>query len=81
MRTTLDIDSDVLAAVKDLARRENKSAGKALSELARSALTQSPSALHARQPSVSFHGFTPFAARDVVVDNETIDRLRDQEGL
>ncbi len=35
MRTTLDIDDDVLRAAKELARRERKSAGRVLSELAR----------------------------------------------
>ncbi len=41
-RTTLDIDDDVLAAVKDLAKAEGKTAGAVISELARLALT-SPS--------------------------------------
>lgn len=39
MRTTLDIDDDILAAAKDLARAEGKTAGKVLSDLARQALT------------------------------------------
>ena len=39
MRTTLDIEDDVLAAAKDLARRENVSAGQVISRLARLALT------------------------------------------
>jgi hypothetical protein len=81
MRTTLDIDSEVLAAVKDLARRQNTSVGKTLSALARTALIQNRGGLHAREPSVSFHGFTPFAARDVITDNATLDGLRDQQGL
>jgi hypothetical protein len=38
MRTTLDIDDDVLEAVKELARREKKTAGAKLSELARLAI-------------------------------------------
>jgi hypothetical protein len=35
MRTTLDIEEDVLFAAKDLARREKKTAGQVISELAR----------------------------------------------
>ena len=35
MRTTLDIEDDVLVAAKELARREKKTAGKVISELAR----------------------------------------------
>ena len=39
MRTTLDIDDDVLAAAKDLAKAEGKTAGQVISDLARRALT------------------------------------------
>jgi hypothetical protein len=38
MRTTLDIDDDVLQAVKELAELRGRTAGKMLSELVRSAL-------------------------------------------
>lgn len=44
MRTTLDIDDDILAAAKELARAEGKTAGQVLSDLARCALT-TPSGL------------------------------------
>ncbi|MBX3590117.1 MAG: CopG family transcriptional regulator [Burkholderiaceae bacterium] len=80
MRTTLDIDPDVLAAARELAARRGASIGRVLSELARQALVGSPNALVAREPAPSFHGFQPFPARGPVIDNETIDRLRDQEG-
>jgi hypothetical protein len=40
MRTTLDIDDDVLAAAKDLARAEGRSMGQIISDLARRGLTQ-----------------------------------------
>jgi hypothetical protein len=39
MRTTLDIADDVLLAVKERARREKRTAGAVLSDLARRALT------------------------------------------
>ena len=38
MRTTLDIDDDVLRAVKELGEMRKKTAGQLLSELARKAL-------------------------------------------
>lgn len=38
MRTTLDIDDDVLQAAKELAAARKKTAGQVLSELARQAL-------------------------------------------
>lgn len=41
MRTTLDIDDDVLQAAKELAALKGKSAGQVLSDLARKALSPS----------------------------------------
>ncbi|MBA3596132.1 MAG: hypothetical protein H0W40_01955 [Methylibium sp.] len=84
MRTTLDIEDDVLAAAKELARRERKSAGAVLSELARRALTGAPAsgtapARSGRKPAVA--GFRAFPARGKVVTDELIDALRDAEGL
>lgn len=40
MRTTLDIDDDVLAAAKELADQRRSTAGKVLSDLARKGLAQ-----------------------------------------
>ncbi|HEY0930721.1 MAG TPA: hypothetical protein VGE27_12445 [Gemmatimonas sp.] len=75
MRTTLDIDEDVLEAAKERARREDKTAGQVVSELLRQALTARPrvSAV-AEAPSV--HGFRPFPAGKTVVTNALIDELR-----
>lgn len=38
MRTTLDIDADILGVVKELAHQQKTSAGKVISNLAREAL-------------------------------------------
>jgi hypothetical protein len=78
MRTTLDIDEDVLAAVKELARKQGRTAGEVVSALARRALT-GPAA-EVREPS-SAYGFMPFAAGERIVSNETIDDLRDRDGV
>jgi len=80
MRTTLDLDDDVLASAKEIARRENKTAGQVLSELARAALTQGsvPAARTARARREPAHGFVPFESRGGVVTNDMIDRLRDE---
>lgn len=83
MRTTLDLDDDVLASAKEIARRENKTAGKVLSELARRALTQGPpaspqAAEGAVQAPRSRLGFLPFAPRGAIVTNEQVQSLRDQ---
>ena len=71
MRTTLDIADVVLQAVKERARREKKTAGEVISELARSALTDLPVA---RAPK-AIYGFRPFSKRGGIVNNEAIDRL------
>lgn len=81
MRTTLDIQDDVLAAVKELARKQGKTAGEVLSVLARSALTGAGSkAVAVREPR-AIYGFKPFAAGDAVVTNDVIDDLRDRESV
>jgi Arc/MetJ family transcription regulator len=43
MRTTLDIDDDVLTAAKQLAKKRNSTAGEVISDLVRRALTKSAS--------------------------------------
>lgn len=76
MRTTLDIDEDVLRAAKEIARRQRKTAGAVISELTRKALTAAPPA--ARVPRAA-HGFRPFPARGGLVTNDKIDKLREED--
>jgi hypothetical protein len=78
-RTTLDIDDDVLAAAKELARRSRRTVGAVLSALARQALTRAVPQGTGEPPAV--YGFRPFPARGTPVSNATVDRLRDQEGV
>lgn len=75
MRTPLDIDDDVLRAARDLARREKKTAGRVISDLARKALAASPADL--AKETKALHGFRPFPRRGGIVTNELIDRLRE----
>ena len=83
MRTTLDIDADLLAATKEMARREHTSAGRIVSRLLRQALTQ-PKATkidaEVHDPT-GFYGFEPFASRGDVVTDALVERLRDEEGI
>ncbi len=74
MRTTLNLDDDVLGAAHELARREHKTAGQVISELVRRALQAPPT-----EPvgDVSALGFRPFPPRGALVTNEQVDRLRD----
>ena len=76
MRTTVDIDDDVLLAAKDLARREKKSVGFVLSELARKGLNGAPASGEDPVTDTSY-GFRPWPRRGKPVTNELIDRLRD----
>lgn len=78
MRTTLDIADDVLNAAKERARRENKSAGQVISELARAGLTgvDASGGVAANEPR---HGFRPFARRGGIVTNDLIDKLRGED--
>jgi hypothetical protein len=78
MRTTLDIDDDVLQAAKELARRERKTAGRVLSELARRGMAKDT---FSEKPAAKevFLGFRPFTRRGTIVTNEMIDLLREED--
>ena len=58
MRTTLDIAENVLQAAKERARREKKTIGEVISELARKTLTVPPEQPPAREPKARY-GFRP----------------------
>ena len=74
MRTTLDIDDDVLFAAKDLAAVEKKSAGKALSDLARAALQRQPA-----EVSVIRNGFQLLPGKRNIVTTGQVDQLLEEE--
>jgi hypothetical protein len=79
MRTTLDIDEDVLLAAKELARHQGITAGQVISDLSRQALTGDIA--KPVPPKRSATGFRPFAPRGNVVTNALIDKLRDESGV
>ena len=84
MRTTLDIDDDILSASKELAKAAGKTAGQIISELARKALTQPLQHTdHRVEQPKAFYGIRPFPKRPggVIVTNEMINRIRDEEGI
>jgi hypothetical protein len=84
MRTTLDIDDDILIAAKELARKDKVSAGQALSRLARAALGQGGADSRVRRGgsgSLSALGIAVLPRRDEIVTNEHVDRLRDELGV
>jgi hypothetical protein len=81
MRTTLDIDDEVLDAAKEIARRQRRTAGAVISELARRALTQTAPEQQAASAPRPFYGFHPFPPEGRVVSNQIVERLREEEGI
>lgn len=79
MRTTLDIDEDVLAAAKELARHQRKTAGQLASELMREALRNR--AMRNSTGSRGRHGFRPIPAGQSPVTNELVNDMRDELGV
>ena len=78
MRTTLDIEDDVLLVAKDMARREGLTAGQIISRLARLALTKR---VDQQLSSSTVSGFRPLPARGVMVSNDQVNALRESEGV
>jgi len=84
MRTTIDIDDDLLAAASELARREGRTAGEVVSRLLRRSLTGQdvPTAGNAPASVRRVAGFQPFPARPgVVTTNDQVNALRNAEGI
>ncbi|MCU0830189.1 MAG: CopG family transcriptional regulator [Rhizobiaceae bacterium] len=72
MRTTLDIDDDVLIAARGLAAQTDRSIGKVVSELARQALR--PSGVASER-----NGIPLMSAANAPVTLELVNALRDAE--
>ncbi len=78
MRTTLDIEEDVLVAVKELARHEKTTAGKVVSRLIRKGLTGDLS----KSRNLTYRNGVPILpSRGRVITNELIDQIREKEGI
>ena len=83
MRTTLDIDDDVLQAAKELGQRERKTAGKVLSDLARKALTTTVELSGPPGPggTILRNGWYVFPSRGGIVTSEMVERLLEEADL
>ena len=83
MRTTLNIDDDVLKAIREMAKRQSKTTGAVVSGLLRQSLTGSDRAEADNctdEPAAEF-GFRPFRKRGGrLVTNDSINRLRKETG-
>ena len=79
MRTTVELDDQILAVVRDLASVENRSMGKVLSDLAREALIKRvPAAGFSKRNGVPL---LPRRSGAPPVTMELIDRIREEEGV
>jgi hypothetical protein len=76
MRTTLDIDADVLKAAKEISSRTKRTTGKVVSDLARQALVSSHPTAHAGPDLVN--GFETLPAGGRVVTAELVRQLMEE---
>jgi hypothetical protein len=93
MRTTLNIDDDVLITAQFLARKDQKTLGQVISELARNSLRgteldATPGAganlgeMSPLDKKLAELGLVPFkAGKGRPVANDTVDAIRDAEGI
>ena len=73
MRTTVDLEEDVLMAAKEIARQRGNTLGQVLSDLARKALTR-PARVSTKQGLPLF----PVQPNAGVVTLEKVNQLRDE---
>ena len=81
MRTTLDIDEDVLQAAREHAARERKSLGAVISGLARESLRRPASPAPRRGTARRGGRYAVLPQRDEVITVEHVRGLRDVEGV
>jgi len=71
MRTTLNIDNDVLAVAKQLAKARHCTVGRAISDLVRQALTRSP--IRGDEPRYR-NGFRILPATGQIITSEMVQK-------
>ena len=86
MRTTLDIDSDVLAAAKALAQAGHSTAGRVISDVMRRAIamglahSDTLAAAHKMPAAPAVYGFSPLTRGGNIVTNDMVRAIRDDLG-
>ena len=83
VRTTLDIDEDVLLSAKELAAKERKSTGKVVSDLVRQGILagKMPPPRSAGQAYRMKNGIPVLPSRGEVITTAHIRQLMDAEGI
>jgi len=81
MRTTLDIELDILSAAKEIAAKEKTTAGRVISRLARQGMLASK-APSAGEPTVVVRNGVPvIAGTGHPITLEHVRKLMDEEGV
>lgn len=86
MRTTLDIDSDVLDAARALAKSTHTTSGRVISDVMRRAIASglahadAPMQSHPVKKLPSVYGFMPLTSGGKLVTNDLVRALRDELG-
>jgi hypothetical protein len=75
MRTTLDIDDDVLSAAKELASAQKTTAGRVISDLARKALTEPSN----EEPPAYRGGFRLLPRTGQVITSEMVRKWLEED--
>jgi hypothetical protein len=81
MRTTLDIDDDILSAAKDLARADKKTVGQVISDLARKALTAPELASLDERGQPKLSRWPTLPRRGGIVTSEMVKRIQEEIDL
>jgi hypothetical protein len=83
MRTTLDIDSDVLAAAKEMAAKEKSTAGRIISEVFRRGIqTAGETSKTTRSGQFTMkNGIPLMPSRGSIVTSEHVRKIMDEEGI
>lgn len=79
MRTTLDIEDDVLQAAKEIAHRDGGTAGKVISTLARRGLTAPP--IDSKRVVRYRNGIPLLPRSGEIITLEHIQKIMDEEGI
>lgn len=79
MRTTLEIEDDVLQAARELARAEHTTAGRIISRLARRGLRNGN--LESNAKFIYKNGIPVFPSTGEIITNEHIQKIRDEEDI
>ena len=80
MRTTLNIDEDLLVAAKELAKRKRITTVKCISVLVRVALTTRSRALKSAGQGAEVFGFIAIPAGGELVTDTLVNELREELG-